>query len=58
MLSRDMYTKEYIQDLYEHTGNDPALLERVIYAFGLLEASELSILICSIAQSTKRNRLC
>ena len=38
MLSRDMYTKEYIQDLYEHTGNDPALLERVIYAFGLLEA--------------------
>ena len=38
MLSRDMYTGEYIQSLYEHTGNDPALLERVIYAFGLLEA--------------------
>ena len=58
MLSRDMYTEEYIQGLYERTGNDQALLERVIYAFGLLEASELSILICSIAQSTKRNRLC
>ena len=38
MLSRDMYTEEYIQGLYERTGNDPALLERVIYAFGLLEA--------------------
>ena len=38
MLSREMYTGEYIQSLYERTGNDPALLERVIYAFGLLEA--------------------
>ena len=38
MLSRDMYTDEYIQSLYDRTGNDPALLERVIYAFGLLEA--------------------
>lgn len=38
MLSRYMYTEEYIQGLYERTGNDPALLERVIYAFGLLEA--------------------
>lgn len=38
MLSKDMYTAEYIQSLYERTGNDPALLERVIYAFGLLEA--------------------
>ena len=37
MLSREMYTGEYIQSLYERTGNDPALLERVIYAFGLLE---------------------
>ncbi len=38
MLSRDMYSEEYIQELYERTGNDPTLLERVIYAFGLLEA--------------------
>lgn len=38
MLSRDMYTGEYIQSLHERTGNDPVLLERVIYAFGLLEA--------------------
>ena len=38
MLSREMYTDEYIQSLYKRTGNDPALLERVIYAFGLLEA--------------------
>lgn len=33
-----MYTEKYIQSLHERTGNDPALLERVIYAFGLLEA--------------------
>jgi len=33
-----MYTADYIQSLYERTGNDPTLLERVIYAFGLLEA--------------------
>ncbi len=38
MLSRQMYTEEYIRDLQKRTGNDPALLERVIYAFGLLEA--------------------
>ena len=38
MLSKDMYTSEYIQKLHERTGNDPALLEKVIYAFGLLEA--------------------
>ncbi len=38
MLSRTMYTDDYIKALYERTGNDPALLERVIYAFGLLEA--------------------
>lgn len=38
MLSRYMYTEAYIQKLYERTGNDPALLERVVYAFGLLEA--------------------
>ena len=38
MLSKDMYTGEYIQNLHERTGNDTALPERVIYAFGLLEA--------------------
>ena len=38
MLSRKMYTDEYIRELQQRTGNDPALLERVIYAFGMLEA--------------------
>lgn len=38
MLSKEMYTGDYIQELYERTGNDPALLERMIFAFGLLEA--------------------
>ncbi len=38
MLSKNMYTNEYIQLLHKKTGNDPALLERVVFAFGLLEA--------------------
>jgi len=38
MLSKSMYTSEYIQQLRDRTGADPTLLERVIYAFGLLEA--------------------
>lgn len=38
MLSKEIYTREYIWNLYERTGSDPALLEKVIYAFGLLEA--------------------
>lgn len=38
MLSKEMYTSEYIQELRNRTGNDPALLERVVFAFGLLEA--------------------
>ena len=38
MFSKKMYTAEYIQVLYDKTGNDPLLLERVIFAFGLLEA--------------------
>ncbi len=38
MLSKAMYAVEYIRKLQERTGKDPSLLERVIYAFGLLEA--------------------
>lgn len=38
MLSKQMYSDEYIYALQKRTGNDPSLLEKVIYAFGLLEA--------------------
>ncbi len=38
MLSKEMYTEKYIDSLFKRTGSDPALLERVVYAFGLLEA--------------------
>lgn len=38
MLSKKIYTAEYIQVLHDKTGNDPLLLERVVFAFGLLEA--------------------
>ena len=38
MLTRENYSKEHIEALQKDSGNDPALLERVLFAFGLLEA--------------------
>lgn len=38
MLSREIYTQEYISELRERTGNDPIMIERTLFAFGLLEA--------------------
>ncbi len=38
MLSKDNFTKENIQRLQKMSGNDPSLLEKTVYAFGLLEA--------------------
>ena len=38
MLSEKIYTKEYLRQLRNQTKADPSILERVIFAFGLLEA--------------------
>lgn len=38
MISKDTYTIEYVNSLREKYKKDPALLERVLFAFGLLEA--------------------
>ena len=38
MLSHENYTKTHISDLWIKTGADPSILERTIFAFGLLEA--------------------
>ena len=38
MLMRENYTAEHIAQLRERTGADPSILERTIFAFGLLEA--------------------
>lgn len=38
MLSKDIYTQEYIRELRERTGDDPLMIERTLFAFGLLEA--------------------
>ncbi len=38
MLRRENYTSEHILRLGEETGADPSILERTVYAFGLLEA--------------------
>jgi len=38
MLSRTNFTEQYIRQLQEVSRRDPILLERTVYAFGLLEA--------------------
>lgn len=38
MLTRENFSKEHIEEIRLDSGNDPALLERVLFAFGLLEA--------------------
>lgn len=38
MIDRRIYEIEYIKELQKKYKKDPALLERVLYAFGLLEA--------------------
>ncbi|MDO4283906.1 MAG: nucleotidyl transferase AbiEii/AbiGii toxin family protein [Eubacteriales bacterium] len=38
MLLRENYTAEHISKLREETGADPSMLERTVFAFGLLEA--------------------
>ncbi len=38
MLLRENFTEEYIRKLQNSSKKDPALLERTVYAFGLLEA--------------------
>ena len=38
MLARENYTAEHITELRARTGADPSILERTVFAFGLLEA--------------------
>ena len=38
MLSKEIFTMDYIRALQKRYCKDPGLLERVMYAFGLLEA--------------------
>lgn len=38
MLTKENFTKEHIDSLRQTTGADPSILERTVYAFGLLEA--------------------
>ena len=38
MITQDNFTKENIERLQKISGNDPSLLEKTVYAFGLLEA--------------------
>ena len=38
MLKRENYTSEHIDVLRKQTGADPTILERTVFAFGLLEA--------------------
>ena len=38
MLARENYSAEHITGLRTRTGADPSILERTVFAFGLLEA--------------------
>lgn len=38
MLSPSNYTKDHLMDIREQTKADPSIIERTIFAFGLLEA--------------------
>jgi predicted nucleotidyltransferase component of viral defense system len=38
MLLHENYTAEHITELRDRTGADPSILERTVFAFGLLEA--------------------
>ena len=38
MISKDNYTEEHIRNLQSSSKGDPGLIERTLYAFGLLEA--------------------
>lgn len=38
MLTRDNFTKKHIRELQSNSNRDPILIERTVYAFGLLEA--------------------
>lgn len=45
MLDKKNYELEHMRNLQEKYKKDPALLERVVYAFGLLEALKESGLL-------------
>ena len=38
MFSKEMFSAEYIESVHKQTGNDPSLIEKMLYAFGLLQA--------------------
>ena len=38
MISKDNYTEQHIRALQAASKGDPSLIERTLYAFGLLEA--------------------
>ena len=38
MIIRENYSEEHIRDLQKISRRDPGLIERTLYAFGLLEA--------------------
>ena len=38
MIAKENFTEEHIRQLQKQSKRDPILLERTVYAFGLLEA--------------------
>lgn len=64
MLLRENYSAEHIAKLRKETGADPSILERTVFAFGLLEAirsvdmpfifNENALSLCEIIGVSKR----
>ena len=40
MITKENYSEEHIRELQKKSKSDPGLIERTLYAFGLLEALE------------------
>lgn len=59
MLSKKIYTQEYISVLRGRTGDDPLMIERTLFAFGLLEAiTRLSVRRCHTEALPARWKMC
>jgi len=59
MLKRENYTSEHIDALRKQTGADPSILERTVFAFGLLEALcrvKIPFILCDIRTHSRHER--
>ena len=49
MLRQENFAEEHIRELQKNSKRDPVLLERAVYAFGLLEALARVLIISRLS---------